>query len=343
MSASTPIRPAPPALVENGQIHTGFFALPPRKLRLLDAPLVGPRPLRWLRLKEWVGFGIHHERFFGGILIQNAKIAGSGTVFLYDKVTARHLEWQLVDLPWRVRLPEVLWQGQSLCQSGNNFLRFDHDLDHGRHTLTAQVAETADMPALALTLVAHQDLATTDPLVVSLPIGARHHTYTHKSPLRLEGSVRIGSEVHTFLPERDVANLDEQKTFYPYRSQWWWGCLATRTPEGREIMVNFVQQMTAHGQQGEDAVWIDGKLRLIPQPTIEALDTPGRWRIEAPGALRLTFQAVGAKTEKRNFGVAKMDYAQHYGPYEGEVAAPDGTWLPVSGAFGALERMVARF
>ena len=335
--------PTPPALVHAGGVHTGFFDRPFAHVALDDAPLVGPRPLRWWRLKQWVGFGLHHERFFGGILIQNARIAGSGTVFLYDRVDRRHYEWQLVDVPWRVTLPETLWQGQSLCRRGRDFLQFDHDLTHGQHTLVAQVAATATMPALDLRIVATQDLARVQPLVVSLPIGARHHTYTHKSPLELDGHIRIGTQTHAVVPGRDVANLDEQKTFYPYRSQWWWGCLAPRTADGRLILVNFVNQMTPPGQQGEDAIWVDGQLRLIPQPTITAGTTPGTYDIVSPGALRLTFHAVGAKREKQWFGVIAMDYAQHYGPYTGEVADADGQWHHVDGVFGALERMDARF
>jgi hypothetical protein len=339
----TALQPTPPALVKEGRVQTGFFQTPFRHVDLLAADLVGPKPLRWLRLKEWVGYGLHHPRFFGGILIQNAKYAASATVFLYDKQTQHHHEWQLAVLPWQASLPETLWHGQSLCQKGRDFVRFDHDVDHGRHVLTAQFAAKGNKPALDFALTALQDNSAVQPLVVSLPIGQRHHTYTHKSLLRLQGTVKIGPETHVFEPDRDRANLDEQKTFYPYQTQWKWGCFYSKTAQGHEVLVNVVHQMTPHGQQGEDAIWFDGQLRLIPQPTIVALPEPGHFQMESPGALRLRFVTAGTKREVLNYGVVGMHYDQFYGPYSGEVCDPQGQWHDIGQVFGALEVMAARF
>jgi hypothetical protein len=335
----------PAALVEGETIHTGFFATPFRKVNLLDAPLMGgrwARGLRWLRLKEWNGFGVTHPRLYGGIIIQNAKFAGTGTIYLYDRETRKQYEWLVADLPHRVRLPETLWDGESVCERGGDSMRFRHRLAAGRHEIKAAIGAQGDSPAVAVDLVLHQDLASVEPLVVSLPIGASHHTYTHKSPLRLEGQIRIGATQHAFLPARDLGNLDEQKTFYPYRSHWWWGCFGVYTAAGRQVMLNFVDQMTPRELPGEDCLWVDGKLELLARPQI----TPegGAYRIaDAAGKLNLRFTPEGAKVEKRNFGVAAMDYAQMYGAYDGTLTDAAGRTHAIEKAFGALERMDARF
>jgi len=341
------VHPTPQRLVEHGRIHTGFFRTPFREANLLDADnLGGPfaRPVRWLRLKEWVGFGVNHPRLFGGILIQNATYAGSGTVYLYDREARRLLEWLVVDVPWRVKMAPTMWSAETRCGRGDATMRFEHDLEHFRHRIVLDLAETRRAPALRADLVLHQDWRTVDPLVVSLPIPPDHHTYTHKSPLHLEGTITIGTTEHHFEPARDLGNLDEQKTFYPYRSHWKWGCFAARSEEGREVMLNVVDQMTPRGQPGEDALWVDGKLSLIEQPEFVPQAAAGAFRIvDRAGRWTLSFTPEGSKSEKRSYGLIAMDYEQFFGRYDGEIVGHDGVVHRIAGAFGALERMEARF
>lgn len=342
---NNPILETPEALVERGRIHSGFFKLPFRKVNMLSADRLGGvlgRPFRWWRLKEWVGFGISHPELFGGILVQDAKLTASGTAYFYDRRERRMNEWLVVEPSVLCRIPESLWQGETRCGHGRSRVWFDHDLTRGRHEIHASFPQSGGKPPMRVDLVAHQDLARVEPLVVSLPIEPDHHTYTHKAPLRLEGTIRIGAREFHFDPDRDLANLDEQKTFYPYKSDWRWGCFGTRT-QGREVMVNFVNQMTPLDMQGEDALWVDGRLSLLARPEIVQV-RPGEFRIEDPeGRLKLRFQSHGAKVEKLNLGPVTMDYEQAYGPYSGEVVTDSGERLLIDGAFGALERMDARF
>lgn len=337
----------PPAIVENGRVHVGFFREPFRRVNLLDGPFIiesAPKTLRRLRLKEWVGFGVLHPELFGGIIIQNAGYAASGTIYLYDRATRRRYEWLIVDAPWHAALPETLWRGESRCGRGDREMTFAHSLDDGVHRIHARSTGGRGTPAVSVNLVARQDMRVVDPLVVSLPILSKHHTYTHKSPLRLEGRVAIGDRTYDFDPERDRGNLDEQKTFYPYRSRWHWGCFIARSVEGREIMLNVVDQMTPKSEPGEDALWVDGRLSLIAQPAFTADGSNGDYRVEdATGRVRLRFSAEGAKSERRNWGVVAIDYQQFYGGYSGTITDNDGRVHRVENAFGALERMAARF
>ncbi len=343
------IRDTPPALVENGRIHSGFFKLPFRKVNLFDAiQMTGfeAKLLRRMRLKEWVGFGFDHPEVYGAMLIQNSGYAASGTVYLYEKETKRFLERLIIDFPWRATLPETLWDDKSYCKQGHQSLRFEHDLEHHQHRIHLEAAGSAGKPPLSADLVLHQDWRTTEPLVVSLPIAPQHHTYTHKSPLRMEGEIRVGETRYTFDPARDFGNLDEQKTFYPYRSHWKWGCFAGKSVEGRDIAVNFVHQMTPTDEPGEDALWVDGKLMLMPQPSIrftgDLKDSPVEIGNENE-RLRLRFTPIGSKKEKRNYGLIFMDYEQFFGQYDGEITDDTGKVHSVTGIFGAFERMKARF
>ena len=142
---------------------------------------------------------------------------------------------------------------------------------------------------------------------------------------------------HRFDPARDLGNLDEQKTFYPYRSSWKWGCFITRTDQGHEVMLNFVDQMTPKGEPGEDALWVDGKLSLLDQPEIIPLGEDGACCIEdEQGRMKLRFSPEGSKKEKRNFFLVAMDYEQFFGNYEGELIDAEGRVHRIRHAFGAL-------
>lgn len=338
---------APLALVEGGRIAEGFFRLPVRRVDMLSAtkPAVPLGRLgRRLRLKEWVGFGICHPDLYGGILVQHAGFAASGAVYLYDRRHKRHYEWSVFDLPTRAHMPESLWHDETRCGRGDRRMRFEHDLDHGRHRIDVAIKAGRGMPAVRVDLELRQDLGLVEPLVISLPIGREHHTYTHKSPLETAGTIRIGADVFTFDPTRDLCNLDEQKTYYPYRSAWWWGSFAVRTAAGRAVMLNVVNQMTSPDHPGEDAMWVDGKLQWLPRPTIEPAGEDGVWRIaDAAGRMQLTFRSAGAKTENMNLGLAAIDYAQHYGEWSGTLVDDQGETHRIDAAFGALERMQARF
>lgn len=337
----------PHALVENGTIHSGFFKTPFRRVNLTDALQPGGvlgKPFRCFRLKEWIGFGFNHPSLYGGVLLQNAKYAASGTFYCYLKEPRTLHDWTLVANPLRLRLPETMWRGAACCGNPGRQIAFALDLEHGRHQVRADIKESKTRPALSAHLIFHQDWEHVEPLVVSLPIQPRHHTYTHKSPLRIEGSVRIGAEEYPFDPVRDMGNLDEQKTFYPYRSHWLWGCFSGFSAQGREVMVNLVNQMTAPGAPSEDAMWVDGKLMLLKPAAFMPGPDAGSYRIEdSAGRIRLRFRAQGAKIEKRRYGPIAMDYAQHFGPYDGVVTDERGTTHSIDCVYGALERMNAYF
>lgn len=338
----------PLSLHDAAGIHYGFFDRPFRKVDMLDAPLLrGPlgRLGRRLRLKEWVGFGIGHRDLYGGILIQHAGYAASGTAYLVDRTTKQMYEWLVVDLPWRLTMPDTLYADETVARQGRDVMRFTHELDAARrHTMTIDVAATKAKPSLRVRLTLHQDMAKVDPLVVSLPIEPGHLTYTHKSPLTMEGEIVVGDKTYRCDPAHDFANLDEQKTYYPYRSRWFWGSFVTRTADGALVMTNFVDQMTPKDQPGEDAIWVDGKLEYVAAPAFLPQGSPGSYRLEdAAGRIKLAFTPEGAKSEVRNYGLVAMDYHQYYGRYDGTVTDAQGRAHTIRSAYGALERMSARF
>lgn len=346
------ILPTPPALVERGIPHAGFFEKPFRIANILDSKKPGrllPGRLgyvfRLLRLKSWIGFGLGHPSLYGAILVQNAHyVAGCGSYFYFPD-TGKKYDWSIVTLPWRVRMPDTLWNARLVCEDRRNSVLFEHCLEKGYHRIKASFAGENDTPPLQIDLMLHQPLDQIDPLVFSMPIKPAHHTYTHKSPVRLEGTVRIGGDTFEYTPERDLGNLDEQLTYYPYLTRWRWASFATRIDTGREIMINLVNQMTPPEEPGEDALWIDGKIRLLNPAAITPTGSPGRYEIRsADGGIDLVFTAEGSRREKHQLILAAMDYYQYFGRFQGQVKDPaDGQVYRIRDVYGPLEDMRARF
>lgn len=345
-SHSTAIKPTPAQIANAGKIEKGVFRQPFRTVNLLDTNLVSAaagRGFRNFRLKEWVGFGITHEDMFGGILIQNAKYVGSGVVYLYDRKERQMHEWKIVVPASSVQIPEALWNGSTSCSFRSSRMQFEHKLESKYHHINAQFPATRKKPKLEIDITAHQNIEKDEPLVVSFPIARHHHTYTHKSPLSLEGSIKFGERTIRFDPKTHFGNLDEQKTFYPYRSSWKWGTFVYKTAENTILMLNFVNQMTPPGEQGEDALWVDGRLEMLEQPLIKQLD-PDHWRVEtADKSIALDFTRDGEKKEVLNLGLVMMNYAQMFGNYNGTVRDASGQTHTIVNAYGALEKMKARF
>ncbi|MCL2420152.1 MAG: DUF2804 domain-containing protein, partial [Conexibacteraceae bacterium] len=76
-------------------------------------------------------------------------------------------------------------------------------------------------PAIRADLTLHADRASA-PLSVSsrLPGGK---LYTHKALFPVSGTYSVGGANVEFDPARDLAVIDEHKSFFPYRTDWLWG------------------------------------------------------------------------------------------------------------------------
>ncbi|HOV60457.1 MAG TPA: DUF2804 domain-containing protein [Candidatus Hydrogenedentes bacterium] len=346
------ILPTPPRLVENGQPHCGFFKTPFRIANILDTARPGTlfpgtlgRWFRLLRLKSWIGFGLGHPEIYGAILIQNAHyLAGCGAYF-YNLSSRSKYDWSILAPPWKVAMPETLWNGRLECADRKSRVIFEHRLDEGWHRVTASFLARGETPSLEMDLILHQPLNEIDPLVFSMPIPPAHHTYTHKSPIRLEGIVRVGNTEYTYDPKRDLGNLDEQQTYYPYLTRWRWASFSSRLASGQELMINLVNQMTPPDEPGEDALWVDGRIRLLRPARIEPGDRPGNYRIQSPdGTISLGFTAEGARHERHQLLWAAMDYYQYFGRFSGHVTDPEnGQVYTITDVYGPLEDMRARF
>lgn len=328
-------------LVERGVRRHGRFTQRPTFVNPLDAFGTLTRPLRRLRLKEWVGFTLVHPAWYGSFIIQDAHYLASSEVYAYDRRRRVLQQHARTARGGTLDLPADLLDGRCAFRRPGYELTFDFSREHGRHRLRFDIAATREAKAFRGVLELDARRAS-PPLSVSsrLPGGAM---YTHKAIFPIEGVLRVGEEEIVFDGSRDLAILDEHKSFLPYQTTWLWGTFAMNTDEGL-VGANFAERPSIPGEEDESCIWTPrsaealGELRFEPQ----SADPLAPWHIHArDGRLDVTFEPEGRKAVRHDFGVVAIDYFQMFGHYRGTLRGADRVH-EFDGIHGVCERMDAR-
>jgi len=224
---------------------------------------------------------------------------------------------------------------------------FGNHLDRGYHLLTFDAAERKGVPAMRGEIRLDEDLDRVEPLVQVSPVRARRPFYTHKAALPAGGWVEVGGERLELDPARDIALMDEQKTYYPYFSFWKWSTGAGFDAAGRMLAFNLCQNMIKDDEvANENCLWVDGKLSLLAAARFDfdPADTQQEWRMRTTdGRVRLAFDPAGERAEKINLGLIRSDFRQPFGLYKGTVIDDAGVSHPVEEMFGLAEHHLTRY
>ncbi len=331
----------PERLVVGGVRQYGRFVTRPPTVNPLDEISGLRRALRWLRLKEWVGFTLIHPDWFSSLIMQDAHYLASSEIYAYDRRRRTLHQHASNRRGGSVGLPADLLGSRVAFQGRGYELAYDFSGRDGHHRLRFDIAATGKAPAFQGTLALDADRAS-PPLSVSarIPGGAM---YTHKAIFPAEGVLRVGADEIVFDGARDLAILDEHKSFFPYRTTWLWGTFATHTDDGL-VGANFAARPAAPGEEEESCIWTPGAsepladIRFDWQPA----DPLSPWHIvSADGRLDLTFQPEGRKEVRHQLGVAAIDYFQLFGQYSGVVRGA-GRGYRVDRVHGVCESMRAR-
>ncbi len=207
-------------------------------------------------------------------------------------------------------------------------MAFGNHLDRGYHLLTFDVAERKGMPAMRGEIRLEEDLDRIEPLVQVSPVKAWRPLYTHKAALPAGGWVEVGGERLELDPARDIALMDEQKTYYPYFSFWKWSTGAGLDANGKIVAFNLCQNMISDDEvANENCLWVDGKLSLLSAARFdfEPSDVMRAWRMRTTdGRISLVFEPQGERAERINLGLIKSDFHQPFGLYNGWISRRRG-------------------
>lgn len=344
------IEPSPPAIVEDGCLQLGAFELPLRTMNLLDADILGgPQRRRWrdFRLKEWVGWGIDTPDIYFSMIIQDTKYLASSAFYAYLKMEQRYFEHSRPVFDRKIRVADTMYNDSCLIDKPGYRISFEHRLDDGRHLMEIEIDARKKAPAVEARIELFEDCRAVRPLVVSLPMKPHHYIYTHKIPMPAKGYIEVGGTRYELKPERDLANIDEHKGFYPYKTYWRWGTFAAYDKAGRVVAVNLSDQDTTdHHRYNENCIWLGDSLSLLGQVFLEFDErNPGKpWTIhDDAGRVELEFFPEGRKVEKLNLLLVGVDYFQNFGKYRGFLIDDHGAKHEVKHYYGVAERMDTRF
>lgn len=330
-------------LVTDGIRRYGRFAARPAVVNPLDESAGLARVWRRLRLKEWIGFTLLHPDWFSSLIMQDANYLASSEIYACDRARGTLRQHAASARGGSLRLPSRL-PGSNPRFAGPGYeLEYAFAGDGKRHALRVDIAATASAPAFRGELTLHGDRASR-PLSVSARIPGGK-LYTHKAVFPAEGVLRVGDEDIVFDPRRDLAILDEHKSFFPYRTSWLWGTFAFQPGGAGPVGANFARRPSVPGQEDESCLWTPGGCEPLSGVVFErASRAPlSPWSVStADGRLDVTFTPEGRKDVRHQLGLFAIDYFQLFGHYQGTLRGLDGTPYPVEAVHGVCESFRAR-
>ena len=343
-------------LVDGGVRRWGRLAARPAAVNPLDEAAGTPyaprashapraaRALRRLRLKEWVGWTFAHPEVWSSLIVQEANYLASTECYVHEAATGALHQHAAHARGGTVRPPERLYGGSVAFARHGADVAYDFAEEGGRHRVRFGFPATGGAAEVSgeLTL---DGAAACPPLSVSSPLpgGAM---YTHKLAFPAEGVLRVGTREYVFDPARDLALLDEHRTFLPYRTRWVWGTFAHRVAPGPEGVVgaNFARRPVVPGSAEESCLWVPGAVEPLSDIAFTRHGTGALapWHMASrDGRLDVVFTPAGSKAVRQRLLVAAIDYVQWYGTYAGTVRGAEGTYA-VREARGVCETMRAR-
>lgn len=330
------------ALVEGGTRLDGRLGERPERVNPLDLYAGSRRRLKALRLKQWVGFTLLGAEFASSLILQDAGYLASSEIYVRSLRTGRLTEHARNVRAGSLRLAERLYGSRPEISVPGYRIAYEWGAAGGDHRVEVGVAAAGDDAGIRMSLTLHGASASA-PLSVSadLPGGAM---YTHKLAFPVSGHVEAAGERFELDPARDLALLDEHRTFLPYRTSWTWGTFAQQLPAGI-VGANFARRPVVAGTEEESALWVPGSCEPLSEITFDRSSDAdlATWRMtSADGRLEATFTPEGHKSVRHQLVLAEIDYHQWFGTYDGVVRSTDGTAYEVSGARGVCETMRAR-
>lgn len=336
----------PDRAVVGGQVQFGRFARPFEKLNLLDAQCGIPRfgGLRSLRLKEWVHFALIHPDWYLSVAMVDVGFLVTSWLHIFDRRNQKAFEHARRLAPCGFRAPPNVWNDSAEVKTRGYRVFMHNHVEQKVHRLSIEVRAKRSLPAVAGTVLLHEDPARTQPLVAMLPLGPNRPMFTHKSACPASGALQIENEKVVFTPERDVGLLDYHKAYYPRNTFWRWATFGTIDSTGNILGVNLTHNVIKNDEKfNENCIWHGNSITLLGAARFEIPQDPMQhWRIRTTdGAVNLELRPQGLRRERVNLGLARTVYNQPYGLYSGTLVDAGGKKHAVDEAFGVAEDHVA--
>lgn len=329
-------------LIKNGQPTFGVFA-GVKRINYLDyhSHLISQKPLTtWrkdFKANQFAFIQIVQPPYRICIAFATIKVATTAFVYLYDEDSQQmEIGEAIRPLKRDATFDGDHYQGQ---------MAFDHPhLKLALDFSPAQVDITLDNTTMALsaTLTRYQQ-----PLAICTPAGRRGWTFTQKEPFQtVSGQLTIKpkSKFYNNSPEevlefdqQALANLDWTLGYMRHETNWFWSCINTHLPDGRQFLLNLSMGVNETGAS-ENSCWLDGQIHYLPPVMFSRGDSynshkqgkskrsaTSPWRIQHQNLgwsnvdIELTFTPLRVYKKTDNYGVIASIFEQWLGEYSGEI------------------------
>lgn len=328
----TPQRRPPSAIVTDDSVQFGVFNAPFSRVNIENARVRSlgvhlPGPLSKFRLKEWQHFGVITPDLFLSFAIVDAKFMQKSWCHVVDRRTGEHFEHTRQSPLLRVGISRELFNEETVAHSPAYSIEVDNRLEEGFHRIRIEVAGMGRRPAVHAALTCHHDLSAISPLVVVLPVGRGRGMYSHKVPLPVEGTIRIGGTPHEVAAETGLALLDIHKAHYPRHTFWNWATCAGHDSQGRVVAMNLTKNVNDDDERfNENGLWVDGELTHLGAARfdIDKARLMDPWHLTTTdGRMDLIFTPQGERCEDIRLGLVRSSFHQPYGTFRGRIATDD--------------------
>jgi hypothetical protein len=338
----TALHETPEKAVINGQAQFGRFGRTFRDLNLLDADFGIPRllALRRFRLKEWVHIAVVHDEWYLSLAMVDLGFLAASWLHLYDRRTGRAFEHERKLPPGRFHAPANVWDHSGRFEARGYRVLVHNHLEAQVHRFDIEVGERRGLPAVAGSLVLHEDPARTQPLSALLPLSANRPMFTHKSACPVSGVLDVGGESVYLTPDRTTGLLDYHKAYYPHHTFWRWATFAAIDAMGGILGVNLTHNVIRDDARfNENCIWHGNQISLVGPARFNIPRDPRQpWTIRTEdGSIDLQLVPQGLRRERVNLGLVRSAYDQPYGLYSGTLTDSEGRRHNVEKVFGLAE------
>jgi hypothetical protein len=335
--------------VENGIPLQGTWMRAFDDVDILDIrrpyPVPLPRWIKGMRIKEWETFYIQDDRYYLQARLSNLKYYRSAHVMMYDRETKEQLEYSKIIPGGGWRLPQNLKNDSVDSRSRGFFFRIHSWLDTERVNIELNIKRNRKEPAFTAHVTFDLALGKTMPMAVSLLFSDHRNMYAYKALTAVRGDVVSGGKHIYFDPAKTSGMFCDFKGYFPYnmRSTWCTGMGF----DNRNRRFGFAlgeNQAKESFKNNENALWVDGKLTLLPPVKItQSGGSESDWIIQdMEGMVDLVFTPKELKRNTGNFIFSVSDYETPIGHFNGLLVNNEGEELPVRNVWGTVEKLYLR-
>ena len=299
-----------------------------------------------LRIKEWDYYAVCSDRFALALTIDHNGYMTMDSISLLDFGKNSQVTKSVIGLPFLSKrdLPSTSEKGDIRVKGKGYMLSFAND-GQSRH-LSGYMKRFSGEETISFDL--HLTDAPKESMVIVTPFRDHPEAFYYNQKIncmRVDGSIRIGSEEYGCDPTDTFAVLDWGRGVWTYDNTWYWGSasgLADGVPFGFNIGYGFGDTSAA----SENVLFHDGKIHKLSQVRFGIPMKDGKEDYMAPwqftsddGRFEMEFEPIMDRSSKTDIGIICSDQHQVFGRFSGTAVLDDGKAVRIDKMTGFAEKV----